>query len=85
MHFIRSSIRAETLCANVQRSGTHHFSVRKSVVRFTSVARTPRYPTLLIRIQSPVALASTIHFLKGRTLPLAGDAKDGRQSTHPTF
>jgi hypothetical protein len=52
MHFIRGNIRADTLCANAQRSGTHHFSgVRKSVERLTSVPRTPQYPPLLIRIQ----------------------------------
>jgi hypothetical protein len=56
MHFIMGSIRADTLCANAQGSGTQHFSgVHSSVERLTSVPGTPLYPPLLIRIHSPVS------------------------------
>ena len=59
MHFIRGSIRADTLCPNVRCSGAHHFSgVHNSVERLTSVPKTPQYPPLLIRIHYPVSTYS---------------------------
>jgi hypothetical protein len=61
MHFIRGSIRADTLCANAQGSGTQHFSdVHSSVERLASVPRTRLYPPLLVRIHSQSHLIPVI-------------------------